>query len=101
MCESDVTKRLMDLYVELSLIYTLFDGVFFLFIIRSNVEKQNSKFLRLKIMKHNDCIPPLIIKGHQLTAISQHQAAAINYLEAYKLMPENALINLCVGIIIS
>ncbi|GJW78688.1 general transcription factor 3C polypeptide 3 [Tanacetum coccineum] len=65
--------------------------------IRSNVEKQNSKFLRLKIMKHNDCIPPLIIKGHQLTAISQHQAAAINYLEAYKLMPENALINLCVG----
>ncbi|PWA68583.1 tetratricopeptide repeat (TPR)-containing protein [Artemisia annua] len=64
---------------------------------RSNVEKQNSKFLRLKIMKHNDCIPPLIIKGHQLTAISQHQAAAINYLEAYKLMPENALINLCVG----
>ncbi|KAI3928584.1 hypothetical protein MKW98_024185 [Papaver atlanticum] len=44
-----------------------------------------------------DCIPPMIIFGHQLTNISQHQAAAREYLEAYKLMPDSSLINLCVG----
>jgi len=48
-------------------------------------------------VKHGDCAPPVIISGHQFTAISQHQAAAREYLEAYKLQPENPLINLCVG----
>ncbi|XP_039817629.1 general transcription factor 3C polypeptide 3-like isoform X2 [Panicum virgatum] len=44
-----------------------------------------------------DCVPPIIISGHRFTAISQHQSAARDYLEAYKLDPENPLINLCVG----
>ena len=51
-------------------------------------------------VKHKDCVPPYIIFGHQLTMISQHQAAAKDYLEAYKLMPDNPLINLCVGMIL-
>lgn len=37
----------------------------------------------------------LIGKGGR--SISHHQDAAREYLEAYKLLPENPLINLCVG----
>lgn len=44
-----------------------------------------------------DCVPPIIIYGHQFTMASNHQHAASKYLEAYKLLPENPLINLCVG----
>ncbi|KAI3898536.1 hypothetical protein MKW92_031125 [Papaver armeniacum] len=55
------------------------------------------KFLHNMRCTHTDCIPPMIIFGHQLTNISQHQAAATEYLEAYKLMPDSSLINLCVG----
>nr|XP_043614711.1 general transcription factor 3C polypeptide 3 isoform X2 [Erigeron canadensis] len=58
-----------------------------------------SKFLREMIVKHEDCVPPILIKGHQFTMKSQHQAAARYYLKAYKLMPENALINLCAALI--
>ncbi|MBA0593432.1 hypothetical protein Golax_006449 [Gossypium laxum] len=47
--------------------------------------------------KHKDCIPPIVISGHQFTVLSHHQDAAREYLEAYKLLPENPLINLCVG----
>lgn len=55
------------------------------------------KFL-LKTKKDNPkCVPPIIIHGHRFTANSQHQSAAQEYLEAYKLDPENPLINLCVG----
>ncbi|KAI3678471.1 hypothetical protein L6452_37765 [Arctium lappa] len=63
---------------------------------RSRMDK-HSKFLHEKSVKHEDCIPVNLIKGHHFTMISQHQAAARYYLKAYKLMPENALINLCVG----
>lgn len=55
------------------------------------------KFLRGKRDKLKDCAPPMIISGHHLTRKSRHQDAAREYLEAYKLLPENALINLCVG----
>ena len=48
-------------------------------------------------VRHKDCVPPIVIFGHQFTMISQHQIAAKEYLEAYKLMPENPLINLCAG----
>lgn len=47
--------------------------------------------------KHKDCVPPILISGHLFTMISQHQAAAREYLEAYKLMPDSPLINLCAG----
>ncbi|CAO2164027.1 unnamed protein product [Urochloa humidicola] len=58
---------------------------------------QHFKYL-LRIREEKpDCIPPIIISGHRFTAISQHQSAARDYLEAYKLDPENPLINLCVG----
>ncbi|KAI3975307.1 hypothetical protein MKX01_033547 [Papaver californicum] len=55
------------------------------------------KFLHNMRCTHTECVPPMIIFGHQLTNISQHQAAAREYLEAYKLMPDSSLINLCVG----
>ncbi|KAK2975642.1 hypothetical protein RJ640_021087 [Escallonia rubra] len=58
---------------------------------------KHNKFLHGMRVKHKDCIPPIIIFGHQLTMISQHQAAAREYLEAYKMMPDSPLINLCVG----
>lgn len=45
----------------------------------------------------NDCIQPIIISGHQFNSLSQHQAATADYLEAYKIQPDNPLINLCVG----
>ncbi|KAL8250747.1 hypothetical protein R6Q59_034440 [Mikania micrantha] len=64
--------------------------------LRSRLDKHN-KFLHEKFVKHEDSIPVLLLKGHQFTMLSQHQAAASYYLKAYKLMPENALINLCVG----
>jgi len=65
-----------------------------------NRYSKHSKFLHGMRNKHRDCVPPSIIFGHQLTMISQHQAAAREYLEAYKLMPDNPLVNLCVGIIL-
>lgn len=48
-------------------------------------------------IKHKDCVPPILIAGHQFTAISHHQDAAREYLEAHKLMKDSQLINLCVG----
>ncbi|XP_010252329.1 PREDICTED: general transcription factor 3C polypeptide 3 isoform X2 [Nelumbo nucifera] len=58
---------------------------------------RHAKFLRRMRSKHKDCVPPMLISGHQLTMVSQHQAAAREYLEAYKLQPDSPLINLCVG----
>lgn len=48
-------------------------------------------------MSLEGCVPPILISGHQFTLISQHQAAAKDYLQAYRLQPENPLVNLCVG----
>ncbi|XP_052201303.1 uncharacterized protein LOC127807472 [Diospyros lotus] len=62
-----------------------------------NRYSKHNKFLHGIRVKHKDSIPPIVISGHQLTMISQHQAAAREYLEAYKLMPDSPLINLCVG----
>lgn len=62
-----------------------------------NYHSKHSKFLQRIRDKHKDCLPPIIISGHQFTMISQHQAAAREYLEAYKLLPGSPLINLCVG----
>ncbi|XP_074333804.1 uncharacterized protein LOC141671450 isoform X1 [Apium graveolens] len=62
-----------------------------------NRYSKHGKFLNSMRAKHKDCIPPYIICGHQFTMISQHQAAAKDYLEAYKLMADNPLINLCAG----
>ncbi|CAI0627743.1 unnamed protein product [Linum tenue] len=47
--------------------------------------------------KYKDCVPPIVISGHQFTAGSLHQDASREYLEAYKLLPENPLVNLCAG----
>lgn len=62
-----------------------------------NRYSKHYKFLHNMRVKHKDSVPPILIFGHQLTMISQHQAAAREYLESYKLMPESPLINLCVG----
>lgn len=58
---------------------------------------QHSKFLRSMRVKHKGCVPSIVISGHQFTMISHHQDAAREYLEAYKLLPNDPLINLCVG----
>ncbi|BAT93010.1 hypothetical protein VIGAN_07189400, partial [Vigna angularis var. angularis] len=42
-------------------------------------------------------VPPILISGHQFTLSSHHEDAARKYLETYKLLPENPLVNLCVG----
>ncbi|XP_028557053.1 general transcription factor 3C polypeptide 3 [Dendrobium catenatum] len=55
------------------------------------------KFLHQMRVRHRDCLPPMIINGNQCTMQSMHQAAAEEYLQAYKHQPENPLINLCVG----
>ncbi|KAK6138963.1 hypothetical protein DH2020_027295 [Rehmannia glutinosa] len=66
-------------------------------ILRHNRLSRRNKFLHNMRVKHKDSVPPILITAHQFTMISQHQGAAREYLEAYKLMPENPLINLCVG----
>ncbi|KAH7678957.1 TPR-like protein [Dioscorea alata] len=58
--------------------------------------KKHPKFLH-HMRTQKDCVPPMIMLGHQFTMLSQHQSASREYLEAYKLQPENPLINLCVG----
>ncbi|XP_068658624.1 uncharacterized protein [Aristolochia californica] len=58
---------------------------------------KHGKFLHNMRIQHTDCVPPMIIAGHQLSMISQHQAAAKEYLEAYKVQPDNPFINLCAG----
>lgn len=58
---------------------------------------KHSKFLHAMRTKHKGCVPVILIFGHQFTIISQHQSAAREYLEAYKLMPDVPLINLCAG----
>lgn len=63
----------------------------------SSKHSKHSKFIRYLRAKYKDCVPPIIISGHQFTIASHHQDAARGYLEAYKLLPENPLINLCVG----
>ncbi|KAK1323325.1 hypothetical protein QJS10_CPA02g00871 [Acorus calamus] len=58
---------------------------------------KHAKFLNAVHNKFPDCVPPMIINGHQFSMISQHQTAAREYLEAYKAQPGNPLISLCAG----
>ncbi|KAF2317273.1 hypothetical protein GH714_019262 [Hevea brasiliensis] len=58
---------------------------------------RHAKFLRHMRTKHGDCVPPIVIYGHQFTMASHYQDAVREYLAAYKLLPENPLVNLCVG----
>ncbi|CAH9105284.1 unnamed protein product [Cuscuta epithymum] len=58
---------------------------------------KNNKFLQHVRNQQKDCVPPIVIAGHQFGEISQYQVAAREYLEAYKLQPDCPIINLCVG----
>ncbi|XP_042466312.1 general transcription factor 3C polypeptide 3-like [Zingiber officinale] len=58
---------------------------------------RHTKFLLHMRVEQKDCVMPMVIHGNQFTMISQHQAAAAEYLEAYKVQPESPLINLCAG----
>ncbi|CAL0324315.1 unnamed protein product [Lupinus luteus] len=60
-------------------------------------DTRHTKFIRAMQGKLADCAAPLLIAGHQFTVFSHHQDAARKYLEAYKLVPEHPLVNLCVG----
>ncbi|PON55885.1 N-terminal acetyltransferase A, auxiliary subunit [Trema orientale] len=62
-----------------------------------NRDTRHYKFLQSMQGKLKDCVPPILISAHQFTGGSHHQDAARKYLEAYKLLPESPLINLCVG----
>ncbi|KAL8471983.1 hypothetical protein ACS0TY_029281 [Phlomoides rotata] len=66
-------------------------------ILRDNRLLRHNKFLHRMKNKHKNSVPPILVVAHQFTMISQHQIAAREYLEAYKLMPDNPLINLCAG----
>ncbi|KAL6214877.1 hypothetical protein ACLB2K_014309 [Fragaria x ananassa] len=59
--------------------------------------EKHYKFVRHRRNRLKDCAPPSIITGHHYTRKSRHQDAAREYLEAYKLLPENPLVNLCAG----
>ena len=72
-----------------------------LFFRLENRDTRHYKFLQFMQGKLKDCVPPILISAHQFTSASHHQDAARKYLEAYKLLPENPLINLCVGISLS
>ncbi|KAI3866860.1 hypothetical protein MKX03_027093 [Papaver bracteatum] len=68
--------------------------------VKSRLENRlakHAKFLHNMRCAHTECVPLTNIFRHQLTSISQHQAAEGEYLEAYKLMPDSSLINICVG----
>lgn len=58
---------------------------------------KHAKFLHNMRVKHKDCVPPILLTGHQFSMGCQYQTAAREYLEAYKLQPDNPLVNLCVG----
>ncbi|KAL3694342.1 hypothetical protein R1sor_007993 [Riccia sorocarpa] len=62
----------------------------------ARVAKHN-KFLLTMKSKYPDCVPLMIISGHQFSMISQQQGALREYLHAYKLQPEDPFVNLCVG----
>ncbi|KAJ7521433.1 hypothetical protein O6H91_19G054300 [Diphasiastrum complanatum] len=59
---------------------------------------KHHKFILQMRHKYPDCIPAMIIAGHQFQMISQPHGALREYLQAYKLQPEDPFINLCVGI---
>ena len=61
------------------------------------LESRLSKHYKFWMRLGQDLVPPRIIYGNQFTMISQHQVAAKEYLQAYKQMPENPLVNLCAG----
>ncbi|KAL5993213.1 hypothetical protein ACLOJK_014136 [Asimina triloba] len=58
---------------------------------------KHAKFLHAMRVAHADCVPPMLITGHQFTMICQYQSAAREYLEAYKVQADNTLVNLCAG----
>ncbi|GMN48223.1 hypothetical protein TIFTF001_017387 [Ficus carica] len=62
-----------------------------------NRDTRHYKFLQSMQGKLKDCVPPILISAHHFTIASHHQDAARKYLEAYKLLPDSPLINLCVG----
>lgn len=65
---------------------------------RSEVKvHKHNKFLLQMRKKYPDCPAPMIICGHQFNMINQQQGAIREYLQAYKLQPEDAFVNLCVG----
>ncbi|XP_058089981.1 uncharacterized protein LOC131236676 isoform X3 [Magnolia sinica] len=58
---------------------------------------KHDKFLPGMRDAHPDCVHPVIIRGHQSTMKCKHQDAAREYLQAYKVQPDNPLVNLCAG----
>lgn len=59
---------------------------------------RHTKFILNMRTKYPDCVPPMIICGHQFAMISQPQGALREYLQAYKLQPEDPFVNLCIGV---
>ncbi|CAA6668256.1 unnamed protein product [Spirodela intermedia] len=53
------------------------------------------KFLHEMRETRKDCLPPILITGHQF-AMVRYQSAAREYLQAYRLQPTMLFINLCV-----
>lgn len=49
--------------------------------------------------KYPDCVPAMVICGHQYAMISQPQGALREYLQAFQVQPDDPFISLCIGIL--
>eukprot|EP00246_Nothoceros_aenigmaticus_P003425 TRINITY_DN14585_c0_g1_i2.p1 TRINITY_DN14585_c0_g1~~TRINITY_DN14585_c0_g1_i2.p1 ORF type:complete len:363 (-),score=47.56 TRINITY_DN14585_c0_g1_i2:149-1174(-) len=61
------------------------------------VPKHNKFMLQMR-SKYPDCVPAMMIYGHQFAMISQPQGALREYLQAYKFQPDNPFVCLCIGV---
>lgn len=66
---------------------------------RSEVRlSKHSKYMLSVRGKYPDCVPAMVICGHQYAMISQPQGALREYLQAYQVQPDDPFINLCIGV---
>jgi hypothetical protein len=62
----------------------------------SRVPKHNKFMLQMRT-KFPNCTAAMVISGHQFAMISQPQGALREYLQAFRVQPDDPFINLCIG----
>eukprot|EP00657_Telonema_sp_P-1_P000980 TRINITY_DN1204_c0_g1_i1.p1 TRINITY_DN1204_c0_g1~~TRINITY_DN1204_c0_g1_i1.p1 ORF type:complete len:215 (+),score=47.50 TRINITY_DN1204_c0_g1_i1:222-866(+) len=50
------------------------------------------------LLKHPDSVPMTVLVGHHMTASGRLKLAVGEYFRAYRVMPEQPLISLCIGV---
>ncbi|KAH8961754.1 hypothetical protein BDL97_05G064600 [Sphagnum fallax] len=63
----------------------------------SRVPKHNKFMLQMRT-KFPNCTAAMVISGHQFAMISQPQGALREYLQAFRVQPDDPFINLCIGV---